>query len=204
MIRKRFSQGSSDIIFSTNLDEVLRDLKKIDPQARKAFNKDTRLILKPYVDMARGFIPSNPPLSGWRTVEPTYASPGWANDTAHQGRDAGLRWKWDAADAKRGIKITRGYDKTHADGTYDNVLGLKNDSISGKMYELVGQGKRRSDSRRRSRNPRASEDMRAAMNRKHGARKRVVWRIKEEHGAAIALKLENIIDPILARFGRGS
>jgi hypothetical protein len=40
------------------------------------------------------------------------------------------------------------------------------------------------------------------MNTKHGAYKRVVWRIKEEHGSQIGQKLEQIIDPILKRFGR--
>lgn len=210
MIRRRFSKSGSDIIFISNLDEVLKDLKKIDPEARKAFNTDTRLILKPYVEMARGFVPMESPLSGWRTVEPTYTSATgnrewqWQYDSENRGRDARIRWKWDPGDAKRNIKITRGYDKSRADSTYDNIIGLKNDSVSGKMYELIGQGKVRRDNRRVGRNKNAHVVMRSKMNAIHGNRKRVVWRIKEEHGAAIAGKMQNILDPILARFGRGS
>ena len=86
--------------------------------------------------------------------------------------------------------------------TFDNIIGLKNNSISGKMYELIGQGRKRNDSRYASRNPLAGEQMRDNMNRKRGDRKRAVWRIKEERGALIATKMEAIIDPILARFGR--
>jgi hypothetical protein len=44
--------------------------------------------------------------------------------------------------------------------------------------------------------------MRENMNVKHGYRKRVVWRIKEEYGEAISQKLEHIIDPILDNFTR--
>lgn len=195
------NRGAGHILYVSDLDQALRDLKRIDPQARKAFNKDTRNILLPYVNMARGFIPAESPLSKWRTTAPTYTSATWENDTKHHGRDANIRWVWDSADAKRGISITRGSFKARG-LTFDNVIGLKNDSVSGKMYELIGQGVRRSDGRYRARNLNAGVRMRENMNKKHGNRKRVVWRIKEEHGVQIGGQMERIIDPILARFGK--
>jgi hypothetical protein len=196
------NKNSGHVLYVSNLDEVLRDLKQVDPQARKAFMKDTRKILAPYVTTAQNFIPSESPLSNWRTVEPTYTSPGWEDDRRHRGRDAHIRWKWSTGDARAGIKITRGSFKSRT-LTFENVLGLMNKSVSGKMYELIGQGrKNRGDSRYAARSPQAGQRMRDNMNTKHGAYKRVVWRIKEEHGSQIGQKLEQIIDPILKRFGK--
>lgn len=195
------NRDAGHVLYVSNLDEVLADLKLIDPQARKAFNTDTRKILKPYVAVAQNFIPTESPLRNWRTVVPTYSSAGWENDREHRGRDSHIRWRWDSADARDGIRITRGSYRTRT-LTFDNVIGLMNDSISGKMYELIGQGKRRRDSRYRARNPEAGTLMRDNMNRKHGHRKRVVWRVLEEHGSQIGQKMEQIIDPILKRFGK--
>jgi hypothetical protein len=195
------NRDAGHVLYVSNLDEVLADLKLIDPQARKAFNTDTRKILKPYVAIAQDFIPAESPLSQWRTVVPTYTSAGWENDRQHRGRDAHVRWRWDGAEARQGIRITRGSHRSRT-LTFDNVVGLMNRSISGKMFELIGQGKKRNDSRFAARNPNAGQLMRDNMNRKHGHRKRVVWKILEDHGAQIGTKMEQIIDPILARFGR--
>lgn len=206
MIRKFFydqaNRNAGHLLYVSDFDELLKDMKRIDPEARKTFNKDTRNILLPYVNVARGFIPTEPPLSKWRTIAPTYTSATWEDDTKHRGRDANIRWVWNSADAKRGISITRGSFKARK-LTFDNVIGLKNDSVSGKMYELIGQGVRRSDGRYRARNLNAGVLMRQNMNTKHGDRKRVVWRIKEEYGLQIGAQMERILDPILARFGRG-
>jgi len=204
MIRRDKSSRGSYSLFISNVDEVLKDLKKIDPAARKAFNVETKKVLTPYLVMAKGFIPSESPLENWRTVAPTYLSSdwGWDRDTKNRGRAAAIRWTWDAGDARRGIKLTRGYSKGTT-SNYDNVLGLKNDSVSGKMYELIGQGKRKSDSRITGRNPNAGLDMRRAMNRKHQNRKRVVWRILDEYGDPISFQLSRILEPIVERFERG-
>lgn len=199
MIRKNF--GAGDVLFVSNLDEALRDLKKIDPDARKAYTKQTSAALKPYVTIAKGFIPSESPLSQWRTIIPTYTSPGWADDRKHRNVRGWQRWQWNSSEARSGIRIKRGYVKGNRSG-WDNVIGMENDSISGKMFELIGQGRRRRDNRYAARNPRAGELMRENMNVKHGYRKRVVWRIKEEYGEAISQKLEHIIDPILDNFTR--
>ena len=207
MIRKMLfdvaNTNAGHVLYVSNLDEVLKDLAAIDPRARKQFMKDTRAILKPYVSIAREFIPAESPLSNWRTVVPTYSSAGWQNDREHRGRDSHIRWKWDGAEARQGIRITRGSFRSRT-LTFDNVIGLMNNSISGKMFELIGQGKPgRRDSRYAARYPEAGQRMRDNMNVKHRSRKRVVWAILEEHGAQIGEKMEQIIDPILARFGRG-
>jgi hypothetical protein len=202
MIRKRYSTRGAEVFYLSNLDEVLRDLKKIDPEARKSFTKETTKILTPYVDIARGFIPTESPLSGWRTVEPTYTSPLWANDLDHRGRDAAIRWKWDSGDAKRNIRIKRGYQKG-SNLSFDNVVGIENASVSGKMFELIGQGKKKRDSRNKARNTKAGTVMRNAMNAKHGNRKRGVWRIKEEYGDGIGFRMSRMMEPIIARFERG-
>lgn len=204
MIKRRaMGAGNAETIFISNIDEVLKDLKALDPEARKAFTKDTRAILQPYVEKVRDeFIPGDPALSNWRTTAPTYQSPQWANDQEHWGRDSAIRWVWNSADARRGVKLTRGSQKGNQT-RFENVLGIMNDSVSGKMFELIGQGKVRNDSRYSGRNPNAGELMRQNMNRKHGDRKRGVWRIKEEHGAQITAKIEVILEPILKRFEKG-
>lgn len=196
--------GNSEVIFISNIDEVLRDLKKIDPEARKAFTQDTRLLLQPYVRLVRDkFIPTEPPLSQWKTTVPTYTSPGWVNDQSHRARDVAIRWRWDSGEARAGIKLTRGNEKGNSSG-FANVLGIMNSSVSGKMFELIGQGRKgRADSRYAARNPNAGQLMRDNMNEKHGSLKRAVWRIKEEYGYEISNKLEMILDPILKRFERG-
>ena len=46
---------------------VLSQLNKVSPEARKNITKEVRSAAKPVVTKAKGFVPSQSPLSGWES-----------------------------------------------------------------------------------------------------------------------------------------
>jgi hypothetical protein len=163
-------------IFIPDFDKLVKDLKKLDPQLRKDFDKALKAAAKPLVDTARQFVPSDIRTSSggyfWKPVPPTYSTPAWVNDYSHRGRSSEKRWVWDAGFIKKNIKITKttankvpvGYNKVAT-----AALAVVNRAPAGAIFELAGRGTAESKSRtvRVSRNPNASEDFLRALNKKY-------------------------------------
>ncbi len=204
-------------IFIPDFDKLVKDLKALDPQLRKDFNKALNAAAKPLVTQARTFVPAEIRSSSggyiWRPVGPTYQTAAWINDTQHRGRDAGNRWVWRADVVRRNIKITRtssnrvpfGYNKVAT-----AALAVVNRSAPGAIYELAGRGTERSRSRTvsRSRNPKAQEDFRNLMLKDHpftaDARYgRILYRAAANIGPEVRRAVEKVVDERLRSFARG-
>tara|TARA_R110000868_G_scaffold182107_2_gene423129 strand:- start:162 stop:836 length:675 start_codon:yes stop_codon:yes gene_type:complete len=103
--------------------ELQKALKKFSPDLAKETRKELALLLAPIVKTARGFIPSEAPLSGWGTTSP---NSGWAN----RG--------WNTAAAKRGIGYKTTPSKPNKSG-FRSLARIVNASAAGAIYETAGR-----------------------------------------------------------------
>jgi hypothetical protein len=101
--------------------ELRKALRKFAPDLAKETQKEIAAILKPITTKARGFIPSNSPLSGWGM--PSKGS--WE------------RLQWSSSEAKRGIGYKTTPSKPNSRG-FRALARIVNASAAGSIYELAG------------------------------------------------------------------
>ncbi len=99
--------------------EMLRDLKQIDPEARKQFAKDAKQIASPIVVAAQGSYPAQA-LSGMKYR--------WTQN----GRQL---LPWDARKAQRGITV-----KVDAGRKKDGVVTIIQKDPAAAIYDIAGRG----------------------------------------------------------------
>jgi len=98
-------------------------IKNFSPDLAKETQNELGLLLKPITAKARGFIPSQSPLSGWGKSSSTI----WGTDR-----------KWSTGKAKRGI----GYKTTPSrpnDKGFRALARIVNASAAGSIYETAGR-----------------------------------------------------------------
>jgi hypothetical protein len=101
--------------------ELRRALKKLAPDMAKESQKEISGLLRSIVNNARGFVPSEAPLSGW-------------------GKKVGL-WAdraYDAADIRRGITFSAAPSKPSKNG-YRSLATIYNKTAAGAIYETAGR-----------------------------------------------------------------
>jgi hypothetical protein len=96
-------------------------LKKFAPDLAKETQKEIASFLKPVVSNARGFIPSQAPLSGWGKASVTGRFP-----------------EWSSAAAKRGIGYKTTPSKPNRSG-FRSLARIQNASAAGAIYETAGR-----------------------------------------------------------------
>ena len=100
--------------------ELRKALNKFTPDLAKETQKEMASLLKPVVSKARGFIPSQAPLSGW-------------------GKASGnTRWVWDGRAAKGGVGYKTTPSKVNRSG-FRSLSRIVNASMSGAIYETAGR-----------------------------------------------------------------
>ena len=102
--------------------ELRKALRQFAPDLAKETQKEIAGLLKPITAKARGFIPSNAPLSGWGM--PSKGS--WE------------RLQWSSSEAKRGIGYRTTPSKPNPKG-FVALARIVNASPSGSIYELAGK-----------------------------------------------------------------
>ena len=100
--------------------ELRKALKKFTPDLAKETQSEMALLLKPIAAKARGFIPSDAPLSGWGKASP----------------DA--RWYWNGRAAKKGVGYKTTPSKANRQG-FRSLARIQNASMSGAIYETAGR-----------------------------------------------------------------
>jgi hypothetical protein len=100
--------------------ELRKALRKFTPDLAKETQKEMSALLKPITAKARGFIPSDAPLSGW----------GKASVDA--------RWYWDGRAAKKGVSYRTTPSKPNRSG-FVSLARIQNASRSGAIYETAGR-----------------------------------------------------------------
>ena len=213
------SDRSLKAVYVSGLDELMKKIKEVNPDAQKLFKKELRKQIKPVEKLAKSFIPSEV-FPGWRDTKPYYPPTwGWAFDQSHRGRTYGKtnesRWQWSQADAVAGIQITSAKVKVQRGRGTDfevTALALVNKSVPGIIFELTGGGTARSrgKTRRVSRNPNASEGFIRKVSQAHGAiagdgkGKRVIYKATAEKGEQALNGIRAVIDKYLAQTFRGN
>jgi hypothetical protein len=102
--------------------ELRKALRQFAPDLAKETQKEIAAVLKPITAKARGFIPSNAPLSGW--AKPSNGS--WENR------------QWSSSEAKRGIGYKTTPSKPNSRG-FRALARIVNASAAGSIYELAGK-----------------------------------------------------------------
>jgi hypothetical protein len=102
--------------------ELRKALRQFAPDLAKETQKEIGAALKPITAKARGFIPSNSPLSGWGM--PSKGS--WE------------RLQWSSSEAKRGIGYKATPSKPNRSG-FRSLARIVNSSAAGALYETAGR-----------------------------------------------------------------
>jgi hypothetical protein len=100
--------------------ELRKALKKFTPDLAVETRKELAGLLKPITAKARGYIPSEAPLSGWAKVA------------------QGNRWYWDGRAAKGGIGYKTTPSRPNRNG-FRSLARIQNASASGSIYETAGR-----------------------------------------------------------------
>jgi hypothetical protein len=101
--------------------DLQRALRKFTPDLAKDTRKEMASLLKPIVSKARGFIPSQAPLSGW----------GKASGN-------GKFTVWDGRGARGGVGYKTTPSKVNRSG-FRSLARIQNASASGAIYETAGR-----------------------------------------------------------------
>ena len=201
---------ASESILIADFDKLIKELKAINPQLRKDFNKGLNEAVKPMQKLAKTFVPGTIQYQDrdvFAQQPPTYTSPAWINDKVHRSRDP-LRWTWQPALVARGIKIRRttinkvpfGYNKVAV-----AALALVNSTPGGAIYELAGAGRAslKAKTKSVSRNYKAQDDFRVFFPKVAGAPKRLIYKAEAVLGEKVRADIAKIIDQRLYKFIRG-
>lgn len=117
------------IVVLTGIKETLDALAAFDKDAVKRFNKVINDELSLAQSTARGFVPLDPPMSGWRTTNAI-------KPTSTRG---GKGWPgWDAASIQAGIVKIKSQGKVRGDYT-TSAGALKNNFSAGAIFEIAGR-----------------------------------------------------------------
>ena len=101
--------------------ELRKALKKVEPALAKETEKEIRNLLKVVAVKARGFVPSDAPLSGWGNAVGV-----WENRV------------FSASDIKRGIGYSTAPSKPNKRG-FRSIATIFNKSAAGAIYETAGR-----------------------------------------------------------------
>jgi len=101
--------------------ELRKALKKLAPEIAKESQKEISSLLRVITNRAKGFVPSEAPLSGWGISRGV-----WANRT------------YDAGEIKRGITFSAAPSKANKRG-FRSLATIYNKSAAGAIYETAGR-----------------------------------------------------------------
>jgi hypothetical protein len=101
--------------------ELRKAMKKFTPDLAKDMQKELASLLKPIVSKARGFIPSQAPLSGYGKASGNGKFP-----------------VWDGKDARGGVGYKTTPSKVNRSG-FRSLARIQNASASGAIYETAGR-----------------------------------------------------------------
>ena len=105
----------------SGVKKMLADLRKVQPQAARDLTKNVRAAAKPVVNKAKGYAPSEAPLSGWGISRGI-----WQNRT------------YVAAEVKAGIGFSTKPTKPNRNG-FSCTAYIYNKTAAGAIYETAGR-----------------------------------------------------------------
>lgn len=107
----------------TGLVELRKALKILAPDMAKESQKEVAGLLRSITNKAKGFVPSEAPLSGWAS-----SSGLWGESTR----------RYDASEIRRGITFSASPSRPNKRG-YRSLAAIYNKSAAGAIYETAGR-----------------------------------------------------------------
>ena len=101
--------------------ELRKALKKLAPEMAKESQKEISGLLRSITNKAKGYVPSEAPLSGWANKVGVWENPAY-----------------DASDFKRGITFSAAPSKPNKRG-FRSLATIYNKSAAGAIYETAGR-----------------------------------------------------------------
>lgn len=107
----------------TGVIALKKALRQYAPDLAKELNDELGKVLKPVVAQARGYVPAESPMRGWKQTS----------------NPKGFKFpKYDASIIKRGIVYKTTPSQTNANG-FQNTIRIQNKSAQGAIYERAGR-----------------------------------------------------------------
>jgi len=158
--------------------EVLRELRKIDPEARKSFNKEAKRIVKPAIDVAQAKYP-------WKILS-GMARP-W---TTKSGR---VLFPYTQSAAQKGVKPS-----VNTSRSKNYVLAVIQKDVAASIVDMAGK-----KTKGRS-GPGSTSGERFVYNVTGvlGQPSRVMWPAVEEQMPAIEDEMRKVLDEVAVRVNR--
>lgn len=103
--------------------ELRKALKMLSPELAKESQKEISGLLRSMTNKAKGFVPSEAPLSGW---------------ASHKGIWGESARRYDSAEIKRGITFSAAPSKPNKRG-FRSLATIYNKSAAGAIYETAGR-----------------------------------------------------------------
>lgn len=174
---------ADEIIILTGIKETLDALAKFDKAAVARFNKVINDELSSALTEARGNVPLDPPMSGWRksdALRPT-------------GTRGGAGWPgWDASKIQAGITKNKAQGKVRGDYT-TSAGALKNAYSAGAIFEVAG---------RKGRGTGTGVSFINTLNDRFGKASRLIWRVVDKDRSRIEANVARALEEAKAELQR--
>ena len=176
---------ADEIIVLTGIKETLDALAKFDKAAVARFNKVINDELSGALTEAKGIVPLDPPMSGWRKSDAM-------KPTSTRG---GKGWPgWDAGKIQAGITKSRAERRVRSDYT-TSAGALKNAYSSGAIFEVAGRKKTRASTK-------AGQTFKDVLEERFNPASRLIWRVVDKDRARIQANVARALEEAKAELQR--
>lgn len=172
--------GVKSVVYGAK--ETRAALRKFAPDVIKQLDKEVNAAVSSLVTVAKGEVPNDPPMKGWRTsYTRAYKKAVFAKNAFTGRRDVFAGWttgrgwpEWQGGEVKRGIKKKQGR-KRKTGQRYSGLISLYNSSAAGSIFEIAGRKNKPAPGTR-------GYYFIDKLNRTFGHASRVVWRAIDREG----------------------
>ena len=164
--------------------QTRKAIRQFAPDLNKELNRELRIALAPIAKKARGFVPSDSPMSGW----------------AGRSFSEAKFPMYNASTIRSGIGFTTKQGRTTKSGFTSNAT-IFNKSVAGAIYETAGRVQ--SGQQGRSNNPQAGQLFIGAMGSLYGKgpeRGRLIFKAWEQDQGKATLAVAKAIDKAVNTF----
>ena len=184
--------GSNFSVSIYGLQEVDRALKAFAPDVRKEMYTSIKGALGRVVNEARSNVPSQPPMSGWRTISPKNAGVSRSRGGLTRG---GAGWApWNQNSISSGIKQGTGKNMGSGNPKIGKVaFALRSESAAGVIFEQSG---------RKSSGTGTGTSFINILNQRYGGASRLLWKAYIKQSKSVIADIASAVEKAEAEMVR--
>ena len=153
----------------SGVKSAIKELRKIDPELRKQFNKDAKEVVRPVVEEAKSAYPD---------VVLTGMSRTWTQNGIQKFPYSGRK-------ARSGVKL-----KVDTRGKAVSIINVQQNNPAAEIVDMAGRGSTKS---------RRGQIFVENLNNKIGRPSRFMWPSFEKHETEVTAAMVNLIDEVMNR-----